>query len=291
MKPSWMSPNMYTPVVNDRCNSDRTGENVGHANTHRYGKTISYIDGIKGLRTNCRLASCFVSYVNEHQSDYHGIIWFTFLELLVQCAVNPLLIGGFPYRRSIAWNCVVWLMHFALLVAHFDAWLKVSTLLTQCVVSPFVPILITKEPKLWCLLSCFFQTSCWTNSGDASESKTLETQIMLLLCHLSFSNWWHYCPCVWWNHWSPMDSRCKGSLELNFGGPVCGNSTAGEFPLQKLGLVFSFMFALTSCLTNNRVAGRNTRTRMRCYCYVSFVNPTFRMVEPQDNYADVILKV
>ena len=119
MKPSWMSPNMYTPVVNDRCNSDRTGENVGHANTHRYGKTISYIDGIKGLRTNCRLASCFVSYVNEHQSDYHGIIWFTFLELLVQCAVNPLLIGGFPYRRSIAWNCVVWLMHFALLVAHW----------------------------------------------------------------------------------------------------------------------------------------------------------------------------
>ena len=36
-------------------------------------KTISYIDGIKGLHTNCRLASCFVSYINEHQSDYHGI--------------------------------------------------------------------------------------------------------------------------------------------------------------------------------------------------------------------------
>ena len=33
------------------------------------------------------------------------------------------------------------------------ALLKVSTLLAQCVVSPFVPILITKEPKFWCLLS------------------------------------------------------------------------------------------------------------------------------------------
>ena len=79
-------------------------------------KIISYIDGIKGLHTNCRLASCFVSYVNEQQSDYHGIIWFTLFELLVLCVVNPLLTGGFPYRRSIVRNCVVWLMHFALLV-------------------------------------------------------------------------------------------------------------------------------------------------------------------------------
>ena len=37
---------------------------------------------------------------------------------------------------------------------HVDAWLKVSTLLAQFVVSPFVPILLTKEPKLSCLLSC-----------------------------------------------------------------------------------------------------------------------------------------
>ena len=106
--------------------------------------------------------------------------------------------------------------------------------------SPFVPILLTKEPKLLCLLSRF-QTSCWTNSGDASESKTHETQIILLLCDFSFSNWWHYCPCVRWNHWSPVDSRCKGSLELNFGGPVCGDSTAGGFPSQKLGLMFFYV--------------------------------------------------
>ena len=79
-------------------------------------KTISYIDYIKGLHTNCRLASWFMIYINEHQSDYHGIIWFMFLVLLVLCAVNPLLTGGFPYRRSIVRNCVVWLMLFALLV-------------------------------------------------------------------------------------------------------------------------------------------------------------------------------
>ena len=114
---------------------------------------------------------------------------------------------------------------------------------------------------------------------------------MLLLCHLSLSNWWHYCPCVLWNHWSPVDSRCKGSLDLNFGGPVCGDSIVGGFLSQKLGLMFSFIFALTSCLTNNIVARRNTRPRMRCHCYVSFVNPTFCMVEQQDNYAVIILKV
>ena len=41
-------------------------------------KTISYIDVIKGLHTNCRLASCFVSYANEHLSGYHGITWSCF---------------------------------------------------------------------------------------------------------------------------------------------------------------------------------------------------------------------
>ena len=38
---------------------------------------------IKGLHANCRLVSCFVSNVNEHQSNYHGITWFKFLVLLV----------------------------------------------------------------------------------------------------------------------------------------------------------------------------------------------------------------
>ena len=106
------------------------------------------------------------------------------------------------------------------------------------------------------------QTNCWTNSGDAGESITHETQIMLLLCNLSYSNYWHYCPCMRWNHWSPVDYRCKRSLELNLSGPVCGDSIAGGFPSQKLGLMF-FMFALTSCLTNNRVASK-LKTHKAC---------------------------
>ena len=145
-------------------------------------KIISYIDGIKGLHTNCRLASCFVIYVNEHQSDYHGIIWFMFLVLLVLCAMNPLLTGGFPYRRSIVRNCVVWLMLFALLV---ERWCLIRGLRIAgpvCGVSICSKwLLLTKEPKLWCLLSCLSkravenQMSCWTNNGYASESKTHET--------------------------------------------------------------------------------------------------------------------
>ena len=39
--------------------------------------------------------------------------------LLVLCAVNPVLIGGFPYRRSIVRSFGVWLMLFALMVEHW----------------------------------------------------------------------------------------------------------------------------------------------------------------------------
>ena len=169
--------------------------------------------------------------------------------MLVLCAGYPLLTGGFPYRRSIVQNCVVWLMHFALLV---ERWCLIKGF---HIAGPVCGVSICSSPhhkRTEALMSSFMfvQTSCWTNSGDASESKIHETQIMLLLCNLSFSNWWHYCLYVLWNHWSPVDSRCKGSLELNFGGPVCADSILS----QKLGLMFSFMFALTSCLTNKRVA-------------------------------------
>ena len=167
--------------------------------------------------------------------------------MLVLCAVNPLLTGGFFYRRSIVRNCIVWFWW------NVDVWLKVSTLLAQFGVSIcFNP----HHKRAEALMSSFMfaQTICWTNSRDARESKSHETQIMLLLCNLSFTNWWHYCPYVRWNHWSPVDSRFKGSLELNFGGSVCGDSIAGGFLSQKLGLMFSFMFALTSCLTKNKVA-------------------------------------
>ena len=159
------------------------------------------------MHTNCRLTSCFVK---EHQSDYNGIIWFMVFELLVLCALNPLPTGGFPYRPSIVRNCVVWLMHFALLV---ERWCLIKGF---HIAGPVCGVFICFNPhhkRTEALMSSFMfvQTSCWTNNGDASESKTHETQIMLLLYNLSFSNWWHHCPCVRCNHWSPVDCRCKGS--------------------------------------------------------------------------------
>ena len=119
-------------------------------------KTISYIDGLKGLHTNCRLASCFVSYASEQRGDYYGIIRFMFLVLLVLCAVNPLLTGGFPYRRSIVRNFAVWLMLFALLV---ERWCLIKGFRIAgeicCVFICSQWILLTNKAKLWCLLSCF----------------------------------------------------------------------------------------------------------------------------------------
>ena len=163
-------------------------------------KIISYIGDIKGLHTNCRLARCFMIYINEHQSEYHGIIWFMFVVLLVLCAVNPLLTGGLLYRRSIVRNCVVWLMLFAMLV---ERWCLIKGFRIAgpvCGVSNCSKwILLTKNEALMSSFM-FVQTSCWTNSGYASVSKTHETQIMLLLCNLSHSNWWHHCPCVRWSH-------------------------------------------------------------------------------------------
>ena len=113
-----MSPVTSTPVVNDRRytythkqnrNSDCTAVSEGHTNTDMV-KTISYIDDIKDLHTNCRVASCFVSYAHERLGLYHGIAWFMPLVLLLLCAVNPLLTDGFPYKWSIVRNFVVWLM-------------------------------------------------------------------------------------------------------------------------------------------------------------------------------------
>ena len=132
---------------------------------------------------------------------------------------------------------------------------------------PVVPPHKRSEPLMSSFM--FVLTSCWTNSGDASESKIHKSQIMPLLCNLSFRNWWHYWPCVRWNHWSPEDCRRKGWLEWSFGGPVCDDSIAGGFPSQKVGLMSSFMFAWTSCLTNNRVASElKALKRLRCHCVI-----------------------
>ena len=60
-----------------------------------------------------------------------------------------------------------------------DAWLKVSTLLAQCVVSTFVPILITKEPKLWCLLSCLSKRAV----EQTMEMQMSQKLMKLRLCY------------------------------------------------------------------------------------------------------------
>ena len=198
-------------------------------------KTISCIDGMKGLHTNYRLASCFVSYANEHLSDYHGIAWFMLFVLLVLCAVNPLLIGGFPYTRSIVQNC------FRIAVP-------------VCAVSICSQwILFTKEARLWRLLSCL----CKRGVEQIMEMQVSRKLMKLKLC---------YCYVI-----------CHSVIDA-VAGPVCGETTvtsefplqgitgvalswssvchsiAGGFPSQKVGLMFSFMFAWASCLTNSRVA-------------------------------------
>ena len=143
---------------------------------------------------------------------------------------------------------------------------------------------VTKRSEALMSAFMFVQTSCWTNSGGSNESKTHEIQIMLLLCNLSFRNWWHYRPCVRWNHWSPVDYRCKGSLECSFGGPVCNDS------ITKGGLEVFFHVSLNELLNKQHSCQwvEISCTRMRCNCFVSFVNSTFRMVEHQDNHVAVI---
>ena len=164
---------------------------IGHANTHRYGENYFLYWWYKRPAYQLETGQLFVSYVNKHQSDYHGIIWFMFFELLVLCAVNPLLTGGFPYRRSIVWNCVVWLMHSALPVKR---WCMIKGF---HIPGPVCGVSICsncphKRTEAFMSSFMFVQTSCWTNSGDESESKTHETQVILLLCNLSKSEFAQY---------------------------------------------------------------------------------------------------
>ena len=111
-EPSWMSPNIHTPVVNDRCYIHTYRTVILIAQPESYVilvhidmvKNSSYSDGRKGLHTNCSMASCFVSYAYKHLSDYCGIAWFIPFLLLVLCAVNLLLTGGFPYFFSLLYD-------------------------------------------------------------------------------------------------------------------------------------------------------------------------------------------
>ena len=193
-------------------------------------KTISDIDDIKGLHNNCRQVGCFVSYGHEHLSDYHWIAWFMLFVLLLMYAVNPLLTGGFPYKRSTVRNFVVWLMF-------------------EWAVEQPVEIQVRKPVKL--MLCC-------------TVMEIVIPKLMILLAR-------------------------KGSLEWSFAGPVWRDSIAGGTPHKRSAWYF------LSCLPE-RTAKRTVElpvgwNRMRCHCYVSFVNPTFHMVEHRDHYVAVILKV
>ena len=138
-------------------NSDCIAFSVGHTNTHKSSGNI-YTYGIKGLHINCRLASWFVSYAHENLSDHHRIAWFMLFVLLVLCAVNPLLTGGFPFKRSLVRWC-------------FIKGFRIAGL-AQCMRSPFVPSgsCSPKKRKFNVLLHMFVQTSCWTNSEYANEN-------------------------------------------------------------------------------------------------------------------------
>ena len=150
-------------------------------------KTISYIDGMKDLHTNCRLPSCFVIYVNEHQSYHYGIIWFMFLVLLVLCAVNPLHTGGFPYRRSIVRNSVVWLMLFALLAERWCVIKGFRIAGPVCCVSICSKwILLTKEPKLGCLLSCLSKRAVEQTVDMQGRRKFMK--LRLCYCYIFFKS-------------------------------------------------------------------------------------------------------
>ena len=190
--------------------------------------------------------------------------------------MNPLLTGGFPYRRSTVRNCVVWLMHFALLA---ERWYLIKG---SHIAGPVCGVSICSNPhhKRTEALMSFSRLSKW------AVEQTVEMQVSRKLMKFRLCYCYVICHSVIdgiiapvWNHWSPVDSRCKGSLELNFGGPVCGDSIAGGFLSQKLGLMFSFMFALKSCLTNSGYASELKSQD----AYAMLFNPTFRMVEHQDN--------
>ena len=239
-------------------------------------KIISYIGGINGLHT-----SCSVSYVNEHQSDYHGIIWFIFFVLLILCAVNPLLTGGFPYIRLIVRNFAVWLMLFALLV---ERWCLIKGFrIAGPVCGVFICsqwILLTNEAKLWCLLS-YLSERAVEQTVDMQVSREL---MKLRLCYCDV-----ICHSVIDDIVVPVCGETIGHLWI----PVARGHWSGalevwcaaipspvDSPHKRLAWCFLSCLPLRAVQqTLESPFSWNPRTRMRCHCYVSFVNPAFRMVE------------
>ena len=102
----------------------------------------------------------------------------------------------------------------------------------------WIPLQAINSAELCCLINVLM--SCWTNCRDSSE-KNRETHIIL------------YC---YGNRHSKIDD-ITGSQGIT-GVELCWSNMTGFhrrwYPSQKVGLIFSFMFAWTNCYTNCRVA-------------------------------------
>ena len=248
-------------------------------------KTISYIDGIKGLHTKCTLASCFVSFAHEHLCDYHGIALFKLFLLLVLCAINPFFTGGLPCKWSIVRKFVVWLMLFALLVERCwfikdfrICWPKVCSL-------HLLRLLLTKA-KLWCLLSCLSKRTAEEIVEMQVSRKLMKLTPCLcyVICHsLTDDITGPVCGVTTGHQWIPIAmDHWRGS---SFGGPV-------DSPHKRS--VWCFLLCLpgrAALPTIELPLSWDPMTRMRCHYHVSFVIPTFNMVEHHDDYVIVTLKV
>ena len=117
--------------------------------------------------------------------------------------------------------------------------------------SQWIPL--TNKAKLWCLLSCFSERALEQTEDMQVSRKLMKLRLCYcdVICHSVIDDIIvPVCRETTGHQWITV-ARVTG---WNFGGPVCGESIAGGFPSQKVGLMFSFMFAFTICLPNNRVA-------------------------------------
>ena len=150
-------------------------------------------------------------------------------------------------------------------------------------------ILLTKEAKLWCILSCLSTRAVEQTVGMHVNRKVMK--LRLCYCYVICNSVIDYitvplCVETTGHQWIPVArDHWSGALVVQCAViPSCG------FPSEK---VISFMFAWTSCSTNNRVASElNAQDAYAMSLLCVICNLTFRMVEYQDKLRrNFILKV
>ena len=232
-------------------------------------KTISYMDVIKECMINIDLPVVSMGYAHKQLGDYHGIAWLMPFALTTLCVVNPLLTGGFSHRLSIVRSFVVWSLLSALLV---ELWCLISDFRITGLVCN-----VSIGSKGFMFSFMFARTSSWWNGRFASQLKTPDAHMMsrvdrgllCVICHSVIDDitspaygetgqrWipaamdaWNQhldsrpkgcgeTPVMWWNHRSPVNSRRKGSVELSYGGPVCGDSITIDQQCRALDELFN----------------------------------------------------